>query len=80
VRTPVTVLLPAQHIVPEAINNHGVIVGYGTPICRGGTVQNLNNLIPPGSGSTPGNAAAINGSGQCRPTAATPPARNARCC
>jgi hypothetical protein len=51
-------------IVLEAINNHGVIVGYGTLIYRGGTVQNPSNLIPPGSGSTPGNATTINDSDQ----------------
>ena len=49
--------------VGEAINNHGVIVGQsslGAWIWRGGVVQNLNNLIPPGSGFTLDNATAIN--------------------
>jgi hypothetical protein len=32
-----------------AINDNGVIVG-GNESYSGGTLQNLNNLIPPGSG------------------------------
>jgi probable HAF family extracellular repeat protein len=42
--------------VPEAINNHGVIVGQsgnGAFVFSGGTFQSLNNLVPrPGSRST----------------------------
>jgi probable HAF family extracellular repeat protein len=52
------------NIIPEAINDNGVIVGYGALIYTGGTVQDLNNLIPPGSGFTLNNATAINDSGQ----------------
>jgi probable HAF family extracellular repeat protein len=51
-------------IIPEAINDNGVIVGYGALIYTGGTVQDLNKLIPPGSGFTLDNATAINDSGQ----------------
>jgi probable HAF family extracellular repeat protein len=53
--------------VGEAINNHGVIVGQsgnGAWIWSNGTFQNLNNLIPPGSGFTLDNATAINDNGQ----------------
>jgi probable HAF family extracellular repeat protein len=53
--------------VGEAINNHGVIVGQsgaGAWIWSGGTFQNLNSLIPPGSGFTLDNATAINDNGQ----------------
>ncbi len=53
--------------VGEAINNHGVIVGQsslGAWIWSGGTFQNLNNLIPPGSGFTLNDATAINDNGQ----------------
>jgi probable HAF family extracellular repeat protein len=48
---------------PNAINDNGVVVG-GPMIYRGGTLQNLNNLIPPGSGFTLDNATAINDNGQ----------------
>jgi probable HAF family extracellular repeat protein len=53
--------------VGEAVNNHGVIVGQsgvGAWIWSGGTFQNLNSLIPPGSGFTLDNATAINDNGQ----------------
>jgi probable HAF family extracellular repeat protein len=52
------------NIVPEAINNHGVIVGYGALIYTGGTIRDLNTLIPPGSGFTLDDATAINDNGQ----------------
>jgi probable HAF family extracellular repeat protein len=48
---------------PAAVNDNGVVVG-GPMISRGGTLQNLNNLIPPGSGFTLDNATAINDNGQ----------------
>jgi probable HAF family extracellular repeat protein len=47
---------------PAAINDNGVIVG-GNEIYSGGTLQNLNNLIPAGSPQIT-NAVAINDSGQ----------------
>jgi probable HAF family extracellular repeat protein len=53
--------------VGEAINNHGVIVGQssnGAWIWSNGTFQNLNNLIPSGSGFTLTDATAINDNGQ----------------
>jgi probable HAF family extracellular repeat protein len=53
--------------VGEAINNHGVIVGQsgnGAWIWSGGTFQNLNNLIPAGSGFILDDATAINDNGQ----------------
>ena len=53
--------------VGEAINNHGVIVGQsstGAWIWSNGTFQNLNNLIPTGSGFTLTDATAINDNGQ----------------
>ncbi len=53
--------------VGEAVNNHGVIVGQsgvGAWVWSGGTFQNLNSLIPPGSGFTLDNATAINDNGQ----------------
>jgi hypothetical protein len=53
--------------VGEAINNHGVFVGQsslGAWIWSEGVFQNLNNLIPPGSGFTLDNATAINDNGQ----------------
>jgi uncharacterized membrane protein len=48
---------------PAAINDRDVIVG-GSMIYSGGTLQNLNNLIPPGSGFTLDDATAINNNGQ----------------
>jgi probable HAF family extracellular repeat protein len=45
------------------INDHGVIVG-GPFIYSNGTLQNLNNLIPPGSGFTLDDATGINDNGQ----------------
>jgi probable HAF family extracellular repeat protein len=53
--------------VGEAINNHGVIVGQsgdGAWVWSGGAFQNLNNLIPSGSGFTLNDATAINDNGQ----------------
>ena len=47
---------------PAAINDNGVMVG-GPYIDSGGTVQNLNTLIPAGS-PTIQNATAINDNGQ----------------
>jgi len=48
---------------PAAINDNGVIVG-GDEIYSGGTLQNLNNLIPAGSGYQISSAVAINDNGQ----------------
>jgi probable HAF family extracellular repeat protein len=53
--------------VATAINNHGVIVGQsgnGAWVWSNGSFQNLNNLIPAGSGFTLNNATAINDNGQ----------------
>jgi hypothetical protein len=52
-----------DELYPTSINNNGVIVG-GPFIYRGGTLQNLNNLIPPGSGFTLADATGINDKGQ----------------
>jgi probable HAF family extracellular repeat protein len=55
------------NINPDAINDSGVIVGHGpggAVIDSGGTIQNLNNLIPAGSGVTLNNAVGINDNGQ----------------
>jgi hypothetical protein len=49
--------------VPAAINDSGVMVG-GPSIDSGGTIQNLNTLIPAGSGYTIQDATAINDNGQ----------------
>jgi len=46
-----------------SINDHGVMVG-GPSIDSAGTVQNLNTLIPAGSGYQIQNATAINDNGQ----------------
>ncbi len=48
---------------PTAINDNEVIVG-GQMVYSGGTLQNLNDLIPPGSGVTLENATAINNNGE----------------
>ena len=48
---------------PAAINDNAVMVG-GQNIDSGGTVQNLNNLIPAGSGYQIQNATGINDNGQ----------------
>ena len=48
---------------PAAINDNGVIIG-GDQIYSGGTLQNLNNLIPAGSGYQITSAVAINDNGQ----------------
>ncbi len=45
------------------MNDSGVIVG-GAFVCSGGTVQNLNNLIPAGSGCQIQNATGIKDNGQ----------------
>jgi len=49
---------------PFAINDNGVMVDGTGQIDSGGTVQNLNNLIPANSGYTIGFANAINDNGQ----------------
>jgi probable HAF family extracellular repeat protein len=48
---------------PAAINDNGIIVG-GDESYSGGTLQNLNNLIPPGSPYQIQNATGINNNGQ----------------
>ena len=51
----------------QAITHHGVIAGrpgLGAWAWGGGTVHDLSNLVPPGSGFTPGHATAINDNGQ----------------
>ena len=48
---------------PAAVNDSGVIVG-GQFVYNGGTLQNLNNLIPAGSGYQIQNATGINDNGQ----------------
>jgi probable HAF family extracellular repeat protein len=53
---------------PQALNDNGVMVG-GDLIDSGGTVQNLNNLIPAKSGYTISLAFAINDKGQIAATA-----------
>jgi probable HAF family extracellular repeat protein len=55
------------NIFPDAINDFGVIVGQGPEgavVDSGGTFQNLNNLVPSGSGFTLTNATGINNNGQ----------------
>jgi probable HAF family extracellular repeat protein len=52
-----------DELYPAAINDNGVIVG-GPFIYSNGTLQNLNNLIPPGSGFTLDDATGINDKGQ----------------
>jgi probable HAF family extracellular repeat protein len=59
------------NVFPYAINDHGVIVGQGPTGGPGGAVvdsgagfQNLNNLVPAGSGFTLNTAVGINGNGQ----------------
>jgi probable HAF family extracellular repeat protein len=49
--------------VEVAINDSGVIVG-GQFVSSNGTLQNLNNLIPAGSGYQIQNATGINDNGQ----------------
>jgi probable HAF family extracellular repeat protein len=48
---------------PAAVNDSGMIVG-GQFVYSGGTLQNLNNLIPAGSGYQIQNATGINDNGQ----------------
>jgi probable HAF family extracellular repeat protein len=48
---------------PDAVNDSGVIVG-GQFVYSNGTLQNLNNLIPAGSGYQIQNATGINDNGQ----------------
>jgi probable HAF family extracellular repeat protein len=55
------------NVFPDAINDFGVIVGQGpggAVIDSGGALQNLNNLVPAGSGFTFSNAVGINDKGQ----------------
>ncbi len=54
--------------IPFALNDNGVMVD-GDLIDNGGTVQNLNNLIPAKSGYTITDASAINDNGQIAATA-----------
>jgi uncharacterized membrane protein len=55
-------------IFPNAISNNGVVVGQGgcgnAVIVTGGICQNLQNLIPAGSGYTLQSAKGINNKGQ----------------
>jgi probable HAF family extracellular repeat protein len=53
---------------PFAINDNGVMVDGTDQINSGGTVQNLNNLIPANSGCTIQGADAINDNGQITAT------------
>jgi probable HAF family extracellular repeat protein len=55
---------------PAAVNASGVIVG-GQSVYSGGTLQNLNNLIPPGSGYQIQSATGINDNGQIVANATT---------
>jgi probable HAF family extracellular repeat protein len=48
---------------PAAVNDSGVIVG-GQFVYSGGTLQNLNSLIPAGSGYQIQNVTGINDNGQ----------------
>lgn len=48
---------------PAAVNGSAVIVG-GQSVYSNGTLQNLNNLIPAGSGYQIQNATGINDNGQ----------------
>jgi probable HAF family extracellular repeat protein len=48
---------------PAAVNDSGMIVG-GAFVYSNGTLQNLNNLIPPGSGYQIQSATRINDNGQ----------------
>ena len=54
--------------LPNGLNDNGVIIGTelngGAFIYSGGTVQDLNNLIPANSGYQLGGAVAINDNGQ----------------
>ena len=59
------------NVFPYAINDHGVIVGEGPTggpggavVDSGGGFQNLNNLVPGGSGFTLTEAVGINDNGQ----------------
>lgn len=51
------------NVYPAAISDSGVVVG-GPFIYSNGTLQNLNTLIPPGSGFTLSDATGINNNGQ----------------
>ena len=46
------------------MHDHNDVIVGGQLIYSGGTLQNLNNLIPLGSGVTLENATAINNNGQ----------------
>ena len=62
------------NVFPDAINDVGVVVGQGPGGAiadSGGAVQNLNELVPAGSGFTLTNAVGINRSGQTSPPAPT---------
>jgi probable HAF family extracellular repeat protein len=52
-----------NNFFPAAVNDNGVIVG-GPMIYSGGTLQNLNNLIPAGSPYQIDSATGINNNGQ----------------
>ena len=64
---------------PALMNDSGVIVG-GAFVYSGGTLQNLNNLIPAGFGYQIQNATGIT-TARSSPTPTTPPpARPTPCC
>jgi probable HAF family extracellular repeat protein len=55
------------NVFPDAINDLGAIVGQGpggAVVDSGGGFQNLNNLVPAGSGFTLTNAVGVNSNGQ----------------
>jgi probable HAF family extracellular repeat protein len=51
-----------NNVYPAAVNDSGVVVGNW--IYRNGTLQDLNSLVPPGSGFTLDHATGINDNGQ----------------
>jgi len=55
------------NVFPDAINDSGVIVGQGpggAVVDSGNGFQNLNSLVPAGSGVTLNDAVGINDNGQ----------------
>src|SRR5262249_48478262 len=60
-----------NNFIAAAVNDSGVVV-WSDLIYSGGTVQNLNNLIPAGSGYQIQYAKAINDKGQIVADAYTP--------
>jgi probable HAF family extracellular repeat protein len=68
-----------DNFIAGAVNDNGV-VAWGDLISSGGTVQNLNTLIPAGSGDQITHAKGINERARSSPRPTPPPTQPMPCC